>query len=73
MNMYRFGQQWINLDHVAHINVNLPVTGPQKPSHASIEITFSNGGKLEIKDEWKDMSIFSKVLNPFVDVLGGKS
>ena len=68
--MFRFAQQWINLDHVAHIKVNLPKTDLPSPSCASIEVTFSSGKEIKIEsDEWKDMKTFSTFFNPLVAAL----
>lgn len=73
MNMFRFAQQWINLDHVAHIRARTPRTEVGNSAEGSIEFVFSNGEKLVIEGGWKDISAFSQVFNPLVEALKEKN
>lgn len=70
MKFLRFGQEWINCEHVVRINVTLPDPNVVPPIPGSFEFILIGGASHKVESEkWKDMEAFSKVFNPVAQAL----
>ena len=70
MKFLRFGQEWINCEHVVRINVTLPDPDASPKILGSFEFILVGGASHKIESKkWNNMEAFAKVFTPVAQAL----